>query len=440
MGGAKTVRSFLHCGLTVSLLAAALAAPICSVADETSNSIWEYGILAGGGYFNFRDSLFADVEPDPPGNLGEDWLEIYIKPWAAFEWSTDYGTVFGKASWAYARTGDAAADISGGQGDSTDFDDLYLGWRIGSVESGLFEVAGGRVPYQIANGFLLSDGYADGGSRGAVWSNPRKAWAPAARASYQWRQHRIDAFYLDRDERPESDSDTRISGIDYEWQSADSNWLIGGSYFSLDANELAPQRDGADVWSLRAYVRPIDAPLQIEAEWAYEDNGPALDATAWYVQPSWTWEDTAWQPTLYYRYAFFEGDNPATATNEAFDPLFPAFHDWGSWWQGEIAGEYFISNSNLKTHMLRLHTQPTQAISTGLILFDYSLDHPGSYQGGVDSGELGQELDWYLDWKISDMFSLSLLVARAEPGDAVEQAYDRSKAFKYAMLYLGFSY
>ena len=39
--------------------------------------------------------------------------------------------------------------------------------------------------------------------------------------------------------------------------------------------------------------------------------------------------DVAWKPKLSYRYAFFQGDDPETATNEAFDPLFLGFYDWG---------------------------------------------------------------------------------------------------------------
>ena len=68
--------------------------------------------------------------------------------------------------------------------------------------------------------------------------------------------------------------------------------------------------------------------------------------------------DVAWKPKLSYRYAFFEGDDPATATNEGFDSLIPGFYDWGTWWQGEIAGEYFLSNSNLISHQVRLHLAP----------------------------------------------------------------------------------
>lgn len=430
-------------GLLSGLLALpVLAVPGWALAGEIAdgNTTWEYGVAAGLGYFNFRESLFVDIEPDPPGNLSDDWYEFYIKPYLRFETQLGNSQFFGEASLAYARTGDDAADVSGGAADSIDFDNLYLGWRYGTEDTGQFEVAGGRYTYQIANGFIISDGYADGGSRGAIWSNPRKAWAPAFMARLVHTAHKVEGFYLDRDERPESDSETTIAGINYEWSPGGADLTLGASYLSLEANELAPDRDGADVWNLRVYARPFSVPLDIDAEWVWEDNGPALDATAWYIQPYWSWEEASWPTTLYYRYAYFEGDDPDTLTNEAFDPLFPAFYDWGSWWQGEIAGEYFISNSNLITNMLRVHTRPSDSIGTGLIYFNYKLDQPGSYQGGVLSDDLGDEINWYMDWKFSPLFSLSLVLARTSPGRAVEEAFDRTKDFKYAMVYLGFSY
>ena len=76
-------------------------------------------------------------------------------------------------------------------------------------------------------------------------------------------------------------------------------------------------------------------------------------------------------PKISYRYAIFEGDDPGTAANEAFDGLFTGFYDWGAWWQGEIAGEYFVSNSNLISHQLRVHVTPREGISTGLMLYDF---------------------------------------------------------------------
>ena len=95
--------------------------------------------------------------------------------------------------------------------------------------------------------------------------------------------------------------------------------------------------------------------LSFEFEYASERNGDALDSDAWTLQGAYQFSDVTWTPTLSYRYAFFEGDDPATAANEAFDPLFLGFYDWGTWWQGEIAGEYFLSNSNLMSHLVRVH-------------------------------------------------------------------------------------
>ena len=59
---------------------------------------------------------------------------------------------------------------------------------------------------------------------------------------------------------------------------------------------------------------------------------------------------------------------------------FPGFKEWGTWWQGEIAGAYFLSSSNLKTHMLHFSVQPTEYIRTGSLFFNYRLDQPGSYR------------------------------------------------------------
>ena len=120
---------------------------------------------------------------------------------------------------------------------------------------------------------------------------------------------------------------------------------------------VAPQRDGLDVYNVRAYTAPFPSfkALSFEAEYALEDNGDALDSTAWNVLVAYQLE-MAWKPKISYRYAFFEGDDPATPENEAFDWLLTGFYDWGAWWQGEIAGEYFVSNSNLISHQLRVHT------------------------------------------------------------------------------------
>src|SRR5262249_51634337 len=143
---------------------------------------------------------------------------------------------------------------------------------------------------------------------------------------------------------------------------------------------------------------------------------------------------------LSYRYAYFEGDDPATVKREGFDSLLPGFHDWGTWWQGEIAGEYFVSNSNLVSHQVRLHLTPNDEIGTGLIFYKFLLDKPAALAPGITSNDVAFEMDWYMDWKLDKNFTASFVGAFASPGTAVQQAYDRTKDFVYGMIYIAYSF
>jgi hypothetical protein len=72
--------------------------PLASAQGSPQDIDWSYGITGGAGYFNFRDSLYVDREPDPSGNLGEDWLEFFFKPWVELKKQSGNSTWFGKAS------------------------------------------------------------------------------------------------------------------------------------------------------------------------------------------------------------------------------------------------------------------------------------------------------------------------------------------------------
>ena len=148
----------------------------------------------------------------------------------------------------------------------------------------------------------------------------------------------------------------------------------------------------------------------------------------------------AWKPRLSYRYAYFEGDDPATPKNEGFDSLLPGFYDWGTWWQGEIAGEYFLSNSNLSSHQLRLHLTPSESVGAGLIAFAFKLDQLAALEPQVTSKDVAFELDGYCDWKLNKTFTVSFVAAYANPQKFVEQAYDRTQNFGYGMVYVAYSY
>jgi len=254
--------------------------------------------------------------------------------------------------------------------------------------------------------------------------------------------HLGEFFYLDKDELDENDTGTRILGGNYEY-SRGEHTTIGATYMKLFAHEdIKPGRDGLNVFNVRAYTAPLpDRPgLSFEFEYASERNGDALDSNAWTILGAYQLGNITWKPKLSYRYAFFQGDDPTTSANEAFDPLLLGFYDWGSWWQGEIAGEYFLSNSNLKSHQFRAHVQPSDAISGGVIFFDFGLDQPQAVAPTVTDKDVAFETDFYTDWKLTKQLTASILLAFANPGSAVEQATGRTASFRYGMVYLGYSF
>jgi len=439
MGTALAVAAALHA-----------ASPLLVAEDERATGLpkrgqWVFNIDAALGAFGFANSLYTNVRPDASGDLSDNWLESSAKPALSASFATGSSEVYGKLSVVGERTFAAPPPRAGQEASSFQVEDLFVGWRSGkSLEASenLLDFSVGRAPYTLGHGLLLWDGAGEGGSRGGYWSNARKAWQLAAVGRIKPRNHTLEAFYLDRDELPESDAGTRLFGANYELAVGDAS-TFGATYLKFHADrERLPARDGMNVYNVRAYTAPLRAlpGLSFELEYAREENGERLGSNAWSAQASYEWSTLSWKPRLSYRYAFFEGDDPATPTNEGFDPLLPGFHDWGSWWQGEIAGEYFVSNSNLISHQLRLHLTPAEAVSGGLMAFVFQLHKPAAFGPRVTSKDVAFELDGYCDWKLNDALTVSFVAAFADPRAAVQQAYDRTKNFAYGMVYVAYSY
>jgi alginate export protein len=407
---------------------------------------WTFNLDATYGIFGFDNSLYLNPRPDDPsGNLGDNWSEGTVKAGlggvyknsGASEW-------YGKLSAVGEGTYSTAPDLVGGDATSFGVEDAYLGWRSGTSIGGgenVLDFKVGRAQYKLGHGMLLYDGASEGGSRGAYWTNARKAFEFAAVGTFKSGSNTFEVFYLDRDELPESDSGSKLTGANYEYAFGEDT-VLGATYMKWSAKEdMRPERDGMEVYNLRAFTAPFPSlkALSFELEWAQEENDELIDSMAWNAAASWQFGG-AWAPKLTYRYAFFEGDDPDTVENENFDGLFTGFYDWSTWWQGEIGGGYLLSNSNLISSQLRLHAKPTETISTGLIYLDFSLDHPESFAPGITSSDAGTELDWYMDWSVTSNFTMSFVLAIGEPGTAVEQFSGRTENFTYGMIYGGYSF
>ena len=404
---------------------------------------WTFNLDAGWGTFGFGNSLFDNPKEGVPENLSDQWFEGYVKPAISGTFRTQSSAeIYGKVSVVGERTYGSAPELYGPDVSSFGPEDALIGWRsgksIGSSEN-LVDVTVGRAQYRLGHGFLLWDGASEGGSRGGYWTNQRQAFEMAAIGRYKPGNHTVEAFYLDKDDLPEANSSSKLSGVNYEYAFGEDTTL-GVTYMDWSANPAErPERDGLAVYDLRAFTAPFGGlrGLSFEFEYAIEDNGLLLDSTAWNLLGAYQVEG-GWRPKFSYRYAIFEGDDPGTAANEAFDGLFTGFYDWGTWWQGELAGEYFVSNSNLISHQLRVHVTPKESITTGLMLFDFQLDNAAS--AGVTSDDVALELDWYMDWAVNDNFLVSFVVALAEPGDAVAQSSGRDDSFVYGMVFAAYSY
>jgi hypothetical protein len=408
---------------------------------------WTFNFDAGWGSFGFANSLYNNPKEGVQENLSDQWFEGYVKPALSGAYTlSSSSAVYGKLSAVGERTYGSVPAAFGEDVSSFQIEDLYIGWRSGKSLEGLKEDAVdfrvGRSRYRQGHGFLLYDGAAEGGSRGGYWTNARQAFQFAAIGRFAPNAHTVEAFYLDKDELPESDSGSRLWGVNYEFTPKEAT-TVGATYMKWFADpDLRPGRDGLNVLNLRAYSAPfaVAPDVSFEFEYARESNGDALDSNAWSLLGAYELSEVTWKPKLSYRYAFFQGDDPVTPQNEAFDPLFLGFHDWGTWWQGEIAGEYFLSNSNLISHQFRAHVTPSDALSGGVILWSFKLDQPATFAPGVTDKDVAFEINVYADWKVNSNFTVSLVGAYADPGKAIQQAVDRTKNLLYGMVYVGYSF
>ncbi|HTR19472.1 MAG TPA: hypothetical protein VMH88_01350 [Gemmatimonadales bacterium] len=406
---------------------------------------WTFNFDAGFGAFGFAHSLYTNARPDPSGDLSDNWLESFIKPAISADLKTGKSELYGKLSAVGERTFDAPPPIVGTEASSFQVEDAYIGWRSGTalgLGENALDLSFGREQYKIGHGLLLWDGGGEGGSRGGFWSNARKAWQVAGVARLTIKHNKLEAFYLDRDEVPEAESGTRLWGGNYEL-TLGSATTLGASYMHFIADTVGPNakpdRNGLNVYNARVYTAPLKAlpGLSFEAEYAKEQKGDVMSSTAWNALGAYEFSKMAWKPKLSYRYAIFGGDDPTTAKNEGFDALIPGFYDWGTWWQGEIAGEYFLSNSDLVSNQVRLHLTPSDAVGGGLIAYTFKFDKQPT---GVTSKNIVSELDAYTDWKMNSNFTVSFVAAVAHPEDAVKQAYNRTQNFVYGMIYIAYAY
>ena len=280
---------------------------------------WKFNFSAGWGSFGFANSLYTNPKPDEPsGDQSDNWFEGSITAGISAEYAlANSSQIYGKVSGVGERTYGTPPSLVGDDHSSFDVEDLYIGWRsgkmLGDLGENVLDFTVGRTQYKIGHGMLLWDGSSEGGSRGGYWTNARKAFEFAAIGRFKPGNHTVEAFYLKRDELPESKTDSKLWGLNYEYAFSEDT-VLGATYMKWSANHECSATGRSGCVRRARLHRAVSKPESalFELEYAKEDNGDALDSEAWNALVAYQLE-TPWKPKISYRYAFFEGDKPGTA-------------------------------------------------------------------------------------------------------------------------------
>ncbi len=410
------------------------------------------GLEVGAAFLYTKNTNFGAgrIDQKNGGTSGDaQWGEGYLKPSLDLTFDTENsGVVYGGASAIGSLTvgnGDAGGFTDGGD-KQVDVEDLYAGWRSGSLlkdslgEDAL-DLSLGRQQFHVGDGFLIWDGNTDTGGDGAYWLSPRRAFKMTGLVRVKKDPLSGQLFYLEGDG---DQGDSQAAGANLDWQPGFGT--IGATYFQiLDVNsgfEADTPRKGMQVAALRLNKAHLpdfeDATLY--AEYAREfGDGDNVDfnAYAFYVEPGYTFSSLPWSPSITYRFAYFSGDSdPANNTRKDFDPLFyEGDRSWGTWTQGEIVGNYLLFNSNQINQMVRVSANPTEAVEIGALYYHFDLAERNYFGTPVDSRDFADEVDVYATWTINDNVTVGAAYGAAFPGDAAKQVFGNNDTYHLFEVY-----
>jgi hypothetical protein len=323
----------------------------------------------------------------------------------------------------------------------------YLAWKSGNLIPQLgenaIELSGGNQNYQVFDGLLFWDGGQDCSGRGANWLSPRKAFEETGILRLQIKDLLLEGAHLKYNDQP--DTGTRLGAARIEYATDDlflEHLKVGFMYFDIYESD-DPTRDDMDGVYLYHESTPFPflKDFSLTSSFVREDFARASGLThawGWYVAPAYQISRLPWEPKLSYRYASFSG-----GATQAFDSLFTGLPDWGTWFQGELLGEYVLSNSNLISHQVRLTVTPSDVLTVNLIYYHYQLDDPdqdfGLVPGRVDH-DLADEVDLILDLALTNWWSITASFAVASPNQGFKQAVGGSDTWFNGYLYLNFNF
>jgi Alginate export len=363
----------------------------------------------------------------------------------------NYGTLEGRVSGVYSLTasGPDGAVSNGSRGTVTKYtlESAHLAWQSEDLFPQLghnaIELSAGNQNYQVFDGLLFWDGGQDSTNRGANWLSPRKAFRETGIARLNLNGFMLEGVHLKYNDDP--DTGTRLGAGRVEYVKDD--WLmkylkVGFMYFDIYESDTA-SRDGMN--GIYVYHEAIPLPalesLSYKTSFVRESNAKSSglsEAYGWYVTPAYKLSSLPWKPQLSYRYASFTGGG-----TRAFDSLFTGLSDWGSWFQGELLGEYVLSDSNSRSNQVRLLLKPNEILTLNLIYYKFLLDNRNQDFGLTPSRvsrSLADEVDLIVDMALTNWWSLTATCSVANPNAGFREAVNGSATWINGYLYMNFTF
>ena len=194
---------------------------------------------------------------------------------------------------------------------------------------------------------------------GQYWIGAFSAWRNSLVVRLNLNQFLTEFFWL----RTDNDfRDGRIIGVNFEYVD-DIHGELGFSTVHVLEGDAFNLR-GMHVWSFRvADFRPVQIEgLKFFGEWVLQKGvddqggGRKNKAFGWYIENEYEIPFGSYKPVINYRYSNLSGMIWVPRENEGYRGLYYTIfkRGWDTWYQGEIAGEYHLFNSNQITQMFKL--------------------------------------------------------------------------------------
>ena len=447
-------RSLLRWGLVggvvgaISLAASASQAQVNVYNDGGLNL--DVGVTAGIFYGQTRNTYFGagGIFGSTSVNGGEadvTWTEGFVEPSAYLTYDSILGgQVYGSASMvASATRGDGdPSGLSEGHPEDIDWETGYLGWA-GSVGDMGVDLSYGRMDLSVGTEFLIGYGtFVDAGDDGAYWLGVYRAFERVGKLSLEniyMEGLRADLVYFESNQT-QADTDIAYINVEYHHDGLGDVGFLFGTILHADGAGDTPatltanpnSRKDLDLINFRAHGNPL-ASMMPNWFFAFEYVGqqkdgqsattgvadPEVDAEGYYIDIGYTFADWPWAPTVTARHAYFSGDDPNTAEDEAYDGLFYGFTNWGTWFIGEVTGEYILFQQDFNVNMLMVQAAPYDNLFLTAAYFDFTRNEPGA---GVDD-DFGQEINLIADWAVNDNMAITGVYGVLQPGGNAEATF-----------------